>query len=118
MTSASSRVLSTYELLDMIFEEVDPLGRSHPTLAYVCKLWSDVCLDYLWKEVYGLHVLFRLLGDMYELADNTLVSHSCCIVNVGIDLVTSNVVILRGAHCLPMGYISTLRQTHPYSPHH
>jgi hypothetical protein len=90
MTSASSQVLSTYELLQMIFKELDPTGLRRPT--YVCKLWSDICLDTWWKEIHCLHVLFELLGDMCMLADGTLVSsyllhHECWIYGELLDVV-------------------------------
>lgn len=56
---ASHRVLSIPELLDIIFNF---LGRnSNVRNACVCKRWSDIALDVVWKEVDDLLDLFRLL---------------------------------------------------------
>ncbi|KAF8129848.1 hypothetical protein EV363DRAFT_1219642 [Boletus edulis] len=53
------RVLFIPELLDIIFNF---LGRhTNVTNACVCKRWSEVALDVVWKEVDDLLHLFRLL---------------------------------------------------------
>lgn len=53
------RVLFIPELLDIIFGFLD--RDTNVTNACVCKRWSDIALDVVWKEVDDLLHLFRLL---------------------------------------------------------
>jgi F-box-like len=81
-------VLSIPELLDLIFSF---MGRtSNTNNACVCKQWSEVALDNVWREVDDLHLLFSVLTPMRavrgvyvsscacsELFDPTYVSGVC-----------------------------------------
>ena len=60
--SRSHRVLRIPELLDMIFGYLDP--NSNAVNARVCRRWSDIALDTLWKEVDDLYRLFGLLAPL------------------------------------------------------
>ncbi|KAH0835433.1 hypothetical protein J3R83DRAFT_9064 [Lanmaoa asiatica] len=53
------RVLFITELLDIIFNFLD--RDTNVTNACVCKRWSEIALDVVWKEVDDLLDLFRLL---------------------------------------------------------
>lgn len=70
MTPASHRVLFIPELLDIIFNFLDK--DTNATIACVCKRWSEIALDVVWKEVDDLISLFHLLKpirqheDMFE----------------------------------------------------
>ncbi|KAJ7637620.1 hypothetical protein DFH06DRAFT_1054123 [Mycena polygramma] len=57
--SRSARVLDIPELLDMIFSFLD--DPSNASNASVCKRWSDIALDKLWRELDDLHRLFGIL---------------------------------------------------------
>lgn len=73
-STGSHRVLFITELLDIIFSFLD--RDSNVTNACVCKRWSDIALDVVWKEVDDLLHLFRLLKpichqpDTYEYVSN------------------------------------------------
>jgi len=60
----SHRVLCIPELLDMVFQYLDPC--SNAMNARVCKIWSEIALDSLWKEVDDLKRLFNLLAPLAE----------------------------------------------------
>ncbi|KAK2467602.1 hypothetical protein APHAL10511_000457 [Amanita phalloides] len=53
------RVLLIPELLDMIFSYLDLANNA--ANARVCRRWSDVALDLLWREVEDMYRLFSLL---------------------------------------------------------
>ncbi|TDL15769.1 hypothetical protein BD410DRAFT_822996 [Rickenella mellea] len=54
------RVLTIPELLDIIFCSTDELANARSVS--VCKTWSGVALDTLWRDVHGLPRLFSLLA--------------------------------------------------------
>ncbi|KAF5362063.1 hypothetical protein D9756_002838 [Leucocoprinus leucothites] len=56
------RVLTIPELLDTIFKSLD--NNSNLTNALVCRSWSEVALDALWRHVDDLHRLFNLLAPL------------------------------------------------------
>lgn len=60
LKSARQSVLETPELLDLILSGLEL--RDNAQNARVCKLWSQVALDSLWKEVDDLKPLFNVLG--------------------------------------------------------
>ncbi|KAJ7178566.1 hypothetical protein C8R43DRAFT_973786 [Mycena crocata] len=62
-----SRVLDIPELLDMIFGHLD--NPSNASNASVCKRWSGIALDTLWREVDNLYRLFTILTPMQPLKD-------------------------------------------------
>jgi hypothetical protein len=66
------QVLMNEDLLRLIFGELDPTGRVRPT--YVCKTWSQVCLDSWWNELNDLKHLFELLGSMCLTRNGSYVS--------------------------------------------
>lgn len=57
------RVLFVPELLDMIFGYLD--ASDNAGNARVCRRWSDVALDTLWRDVEDLSRLFSLLAPLY-----------------------------------------------------
>ncbi|PFH47527.1 hypothetical protein AMATHDRAFT_67573 [Amanita thiersii Skay4041] len=57
------RVLYIPELLDMVFNYLEPF--SNAVNARVCKRWSEVALDTLWREVDDMHRLCTLLAPLY-----------------------------------------------------
>ena len=77
--STTSRVLGIPEILEIIFSFMDE--EDNKRNACVCKRWSDIALNHLWKEMYGLGQLFRLLGPLRlrEDTDGPIVevSHWC-----------------------------------------
>jgi hypothetical protein len=56
------RVMCMPELLDLVFNMLD--RSSNAKMARVCKKWSSVALDMLWREVDDLHQLFSLLAPL------------------------------------------------------
>jgi len=66
------RVLRIPELLQMIFGVLDL--PSNTVNARVCKQWSDIALDMLWREVDGLHILFRILAPLIITVEDNYVS--------------------------------------------
>jgi hypothetical protein len=60
--SAMHRVLGIPELLDMIFRFLD--DASNASNARVCRQWSEIALDTLWKDVNDLYRLFGLLAPL------------------------------------------------------
>ncbi|KAF8151349.1 hypothetical protein B0H34DRAFT_861875 [Crassisporium funariophilum] len=56
------RVLCIPELLDMVFTLLEP--SSNAVNARVCKVWSDIALDSLWKDMADLHRLFGILAPL------------------------------------------------------
>lgn len=76
MTSMTSftmyRVLEIPELLDMVFKYLDlPSNASN---ARVCKKWSEMALDVLWRNVDDLPRLFSILVPLRLMNDNEYVS--------------------------------------------
>jgi len=67
--SVLQRVCSIPELLDLIFDHIDP--TSNVNNAIVCKVWSEVARDKLWREVCGPR---RLLSILAPISDSTGVS--------------------------------------------
>ncbi|KAJ7127121.1 hypothetical protein C8R44DRAFT_874200 [Mycena epipterygia] len=63
-----NRVLDIPELLDMIFGFLD--DPSNAANASVCKRWSEIALDTLWREVDDLHRLFAILGPLKQLGES------------------------------------------------
>ncbi|KAF8068091.1 hypothetical protein FPV67DRAFT_1669955 [Lyophyllum atratum] len=66
-TSKALRVLALSELLDIIFRFLD--DASNASNARVCKQWSELALDALWKEVSDLHRIFSLLSPLETVID-------------------------------------------------
>jgi len=62
--SAMQRVMCIPELLDLVFNMLD--RSSNAKMARVCKEWSSVALDVLWREVDDLHHLFSLLAPLRQ----------------------------------------------------
>ncbi|KAJ7773058.1 hypothetical protein B0H16DRAFT_1363088 [Mycena metata] len=63
----SSRVLAIPELLDMIFAYLD--DPSNASNASVCKQWSNVALDTLWRDLNDLHRLFSILKPLKQVGE-------------------------------------------------
>jgi hypothetical protein len=61
------RVLFIPELLDIIFNFLD--RDANVANACVCKRWSEIALDVVWKEVDDLLHLFRLLKPIVHQED-------------------------------------------------
>ena len=62
------RVLHIPELLQMIFSILDP--PSNTVNARVCKQWSDIALDNLWREIDELYYLFGILAPLTMTIDS------------------------------------------------
>ncbi|EMD36117.1 hypothetical protein CERSUDRAFT_156889 [Gelatoporia subvermispora B] len=60
MAPLPSDLWSIHELLELVFSQLD--DRSLARVACVCRLWSDIALDILWREVDDLHRLISLLA--------------------------------------------------------
>lgn len=58
------RVLTIPEFLDAVFRTFDP--SSNLRNALVCRCWSEVAFDVLWRHVDDLHRLFNLLAPLRE----------------------------------------------------
>ncbi|TDL23874.1 hypothetical protein BD410DRAFT_767699 [Rickenella mellea] len=58
------RALTIPEVLDIIFSSTDELANARSVS--VCKTWSGVALDTLWRDVSGLRRLFGLLASVNE----------------------------------------------------
>jgi len=56
------RVLGIPELLDIIFGMLDQMSNAGN--AQVCKRWSQIALDALWKDVHDLTRLFGILAPL------------------------------------------------------
>src|ERR1700761_4238796 len=67
-TGPVNRVLEIPELLDMVFGYLDEL--SNVSNALVCKRWSEVALDALWRELHDLHRLFGILKPLKKVGDD------------------------------------------------
>lgn len=53
------RVLNIPELLDMVFSFLEP--ESNAINARICRRWSEIALDALWRDVRDVQLLFGLL---------------------------------------------------------
>jgi F-box-like len=73
--STIDRVLAIPELLDMIFSY--GTKASNAFCACVCRRWSEVALDNLWREVDNMYCLFGLLAPLEERAGPYVVSYVC-----------------------------------------
>lgn len=58
--SVLQRVCSIPELLDLVFDHLDP--NSNVNNAVVCKVWSEVARDKLWREVSSPRRLLSILA--------------------------------------------------------
>ena len=56
------RVFGIPELLDMVFRFLD--DASNASNVRVCRQWSEIALDTLWRDVNDLHRLFGLLAPL------------------------------------------------------
>ena len=66
------RVLRIPELLQMIFGILDL--PSNTVNARVCKQWSDIALDILWREIDELYILFKILAPLTKTVEESYVS--------------------------------------------
>jgi hypothetical protein len=66
------RVLGILELLDMIFSFLT--SPSNAVNARVCKRWSEIALDLLWRDVDDINRLFGTLVPLRKTAGNEYVS--------------------------------------------
>ena len=66
------RVLRIPELLQIIFSILDL--PSNTVNARVCKQWSDIALDILWREIDDLYLLFRILAPLTKTVEGSYVS--------------------------------------------
>jgi hypothetical protein len=62
VNNPATRVLTIPELLNLVFSFLDP--QFNAANACVCKLWSDIALSVLWRDVHDLWRLVRLLGPL------------------------------------------------------
>lgn len=76
------RVLCIPELLALVSNMLD--RPSNAKMARVCKKWSSVALDVLWREVNDLHQLFSLLAPMRKTGNLGYVSVSLLLVSCNI----------------------------------
>jgi hypothetical protein len=60
LKSVIQRVCTIPELLDIIFDHLDP--SSNANNAVVCKIWSEVARDKLWSEVCNPRQLLSILA--------------------------------------------------------
>jgi F-box-like len=65
--STMHRVLGIPELLDMVFRFLD--DASNASNARVCRQWSEIALDMLWRDVNDLYRLFGLLAPLRKADD-------------------------------------------------
>lgn len=63
------RVLAIPELLDMVFRFLD--DGSNTSNARVCRQWSEIALDTLWREVNDLYRLFGLLAPLVQSSESS-----------------------------------------------
>lgn len=64
--AAVHRVLAIPELLDIIFTSQDRQSNINNSL--VCKQWTGIALDNIWREVDNLPHLFHLLAPLQKTA--------------------------------------------------
>ena len=60
--AASLRVLSTVELVDRVFFELERKDLVHPAL--VNRLWADIARDHIWRVVEKPCELFQVLAPL------------------------------------------------------
>jgi hypothetical protein len=63
-TRPTPRLFSTPELIYKIFSHLS--NSSNSASAQVCKAWSEIALDILWKDVVDLRHLFSQLPSLVE----------------------------------------------------
>jgi len=63
------RVLSTPELLHMIFGLLDP--SSNAANARVCEQWSDLALEMIWRNVEDPYLLFKILAPLKTIVESS-----------------------------------------------
>ena len=68
--SVVQRVGSIPELLDLIFDHLDP--GSNVNNAVVCKVWSEVACDKLWREVRDPRRLLSVLAPISNLGVSSI----------------------------------------------
>jgi hypothetical protein len=68
LAHTSRRVLDIPELLDMVFGFLD--DRSNASNASVCKRWSEIALDSLWRELDDLGRLFGILKPLKQIGES------------------------------------------------
>ncbi|KAJ7494625.1 hypothetical protein B0H11DRAFT_910388 [Mycena galericulata] len=66
--SPTNRVLEIPELLDMVFGFLD--NPSNAANASVCRRWSEIALDTLWRDVNDLYRLFGILRPLRQLGES------------------------------------------------
>lgn len=63
-THPPHRALEVFEILGLLFKHMKPATLA--VTARVCRGWSDIALDVLWRDLDDTCCLFRLLGDLEE----------------------------------------------------
>jgi F-box-like len=66
------RVLRIPELLQMVFGVLDL--PSNTVNARVCKQWSDIALEMLWRDVDDLYLLLKILAPLAKTVEGNYVS--------------------------------------------
>lgn len=61
-TTTQQRVLEIPEILELVFSFLD--DKSNANNITVCKRWSELALNMVWREVSDAHRLFSLLAPM------------------------------------------------------
>lgn len=79
-SSSMHRVFGIPELLDMVFGFLD--DASNASNARVCRKWSNMALDTLWRDVNDLNRLFSLLAPLRETVDNEYVGLNLWILHM------------------------------------
>lgn len=83
---SDDRFIFIPEIVDLICEEVYSVRHGLKTLsrlARTCRFFHESALDYLWKEITGIHILIKcmpqdLWNDTLLGQERTMVSHSLC----------------------------------------
>ena len=60
--TAQQRVLEIPEIVELIFSFLDE--KSNTNNAIVCRKWSDIALNILWRDVRDIRRLFSLLAPL------------------------------------------------------
>lgn len=60
--STVQRVLEIPEIVELILSFLDQ--KEHAASACVCKQWSEIALDHLWRDVDDLYRLFSILAPL------------------------------------------------------
>lgn len=113
--TTQQRVLEIPEIVELIFSFLD--DESNANNAAVCRRWSELALNILWREVKGVHRLFSLLAPMQLAAVSRYdrdgkdyyvspLYHPAAHPNLRSDVYTH-------AECERLGTIRTVRATGP-----